>query len=151
MDGDDRGSARAPAAERVGWGELWRWVAPWLGGALLMLVALLGLFVASRAEDEGTYIGGFAAAVIAVIAFIWRLRAAFAGDSRGALLPPLLVEHGEALAILVAVLVGLGFFGLFLAARGPEPLVTYGGYGLFLGALAIIFWNVKHYFDQLER
>jgi hypothetical protein len=152
MDADDQAAAEAPAGEeRVGWGELWRWFAPWLGGALLMLIGLLGLFVASRAEDNGTYISGFAAAVIAALAFIWRLRAAFAGDSRGGLLPPLLVEHGEALAILVTVLVVLGFFGLFLAARGPEPMVTYGGYGLFLGALVMIFWNVKHYFDRLER
>jgi hypothetical protein len=49
------------------------------------------------------------------------------------------------------VLVVLGLLGLFLAARGEEPMAIYGGYGLFIGALIMIFWNVKHYFDRLER
>ena len=148
MDADDPGAAQAPAAgERVGWGELWRWFAPWLGGAGLVALCLLGLFVASRAADDATYAGGFAAAAIAVVALAWRIRGGFQGRRGGALL----VEDSDALVVLVAVLVVLGLLGLFLAARGEEPMVIYGGYGLFIGALIMISWNVKHYFDRLGR
>jgi hypothetical protein len=151
MDGDEHGAAQAPEAEeRVGWGELWRWFAPWLGGAALVALALLGLFVASRAVDEAAYAGGFAAAAIAAVALGWRIRTGFEGRRGGAALP-VLVEDGDALVVLVAVLVVLGLLGLFLAARGEEPMAIYGGYGLFAGALVMIFWNMKHYFDRRER
>ena len=151
MDADDHGAAQAPAADqRVPWGELWRWFAPWLGGAALVALSLLGLFVASRAEDDTTYAGGFAAAVGAAVALGWRIRGGFRGR-RGDAALPVLVDDGEALVVLVAVLVVLGVLGLFLAARGEQPMAIYGGYGLFLAALVMIFWNVKHYFDRLER
>jgi hypothetical protein len=151
MHGEDQGASRSQRAEEsVGWAELWRWFAPWLGGAALVAIGLLGLFVASRAEDDGTYIGGFAAA-IAALTLVWRVRAAFAGENQGVLLPPVAVEESGALILLVVVLVVLGIFGLFLAARGEEPMAIYGGYGLFAGALIMIFWNMKHYFDRLER
>lgn len=151
MDGNDHGAAEAPAAgERVGWGELWRWFAPWLGGAALVALSLLGLFVASRAADDATYAGGFVAAAIAAVTLGWRIRAGFEGERRDAALP-VLVEDGDALIVLAALLVVLGLFGLFLAARGEEPMAIYGGYGLFIGALIMVFWNVKHYFDRLER
>lgn len=151
MDGNDHGAAQAPEAEeQVGWGELWRWFAPWLGGAALMALAFLGLFVASRAVDEATYAGGFAAAAIAALTLGWRIHIGFAGPRGGAALP-VLVEDGDALIVLVAVLVVLSFLGLFLAARGEEPMAIYGGYGLFAGALVMIFWNMKHYFDRRQR
>ncbi|HEV2549208.1 MAG TPA: hypothetical protein VGU20_17840 [Stellaceae bacterium] len=149
MEGNNHGGTRAPAAEaRVGWGEIWRWFAPWLGGAALVALGLLGLFVASRAADQATYAGGFAAAAIAAVTLAWRVRSAFEDRQASA---ALLVEDSEALIVLVAVLVVLGLLGLFLAARGAEPMAIYGGYGLFAGALVMIFWNVKHYFDRLER
>jgi len=152
MPGDNEGVSRSTGAEeKVDWAELWRWFAPWLGGALLVAIGLLGLFVASRAETDGAYVGGFAAAAVAVLALAWRIRAAFAGENSSALLPPVLVEEVDALVLLVVVLAALGLFGLFLAARGEEPMAIYGGFGLFAGALIMIFWNMKHYFDQLER
>jgi hypothetical protein len=151
MDGNDHGAGEAPAAdERVGWGELWRWFAPWVGGAALVALSLLGLFVASRAVDDATYAGGFAAAAISAVTLAWRIRGGFEGR-RGDAALSFLIEDGDALVVLVAVLVVLGLLGLFLAARGEEPMAIYGGYGLFIGALIMIFWNVKHYFDQLER
>ena len=152
MDGEDQETSPSQRdEERVGWAELWRWFAPWLGGALLVVIGLLGLFVASRAETDEAYVGGFVATVIAALVLAWRIRAAFAGESGGALLPPILVEGSDALVVLVAVLVVLGVFGLFLAARGHEPMAIYGGFGLFAGALIMIFWNMKHYFDRMER
>jgi hypothetical protein len=151
MDREDEGASPSEHAQRIGFRELWHWFAPWLGGALLVAVGLLGLFVASRAEDDATYAGGFAAAAVAALTLIWRIRVGFDGDGRGAFLPSLLVDEGNALVLLLAVLVVLGLFGLFLAAQGREPMAIYGGYGLFAGALIMIFWNVKHYFDRLER
>jgi hypothetical protein len=151
MDGDDHGRSRAPESEeRVAWGELWRWFAPWLGGAVVVALGFEGLFVASRAADDATYAGGFVAAAIAAVTLAWLVRAGFEGRRSGAVLP-MLVEDGDALLVLVAVLVVLGFCGLFLAARGAEPMAIYGGYGLFAGALVMIFWNIKHYFDRRVR
>ncbi len=151
MDGDDHGRSRAPASEeRVAWGELWRWFAPWLGGAVVVALGLVGLFVASRAADDATYAGGFAAAAVAAVTLAWLIRAGFEGRRRSLALP-MLVEDGDALLVLVAALIVLGFFGLFLAARGEEPMAIYGGYGLFAGALVMIFWNIKHYFDRRVR
>ena len=150
MDGNDHGAGAAPAAEeRVGWGELWRWFAPWVGGAALVALSLLGLFVASRAVDDATYAGGFAAAALSAVTLAWRLRGG--GGRQGDAALSVLVAGGDALVVLVAVLVVLGLLGLLLAARGEEPMAIYGGYGLFVGALIMIFWNVKHYFDRLER
>jgi hypothetical protein len=152
MPGENEGASRSQGgSERVDWAELWAWFAPWLGGAGLVAVGLLGLFVASRAETDGAYVGGFAAAGVAALALAWRIRVAFADENHGAPWPPVLVEEGGALVLLVAVLVVLALFGLFLAARGHDPMATYGGYGLFAGALMMIFWNMKHYFDRLER
>jgi hypothetical protein len=151
MDGDEHGRSRAPASEeRVGSRELWRWFAPWLGGAALVALGLLGLFVASRAGDDATYAGGFAAAAIAALTLAWRIRAGFEGRPSIAA-SALLVDEGDALLVLLAVLVVLGLLGLLLAARSEEPMATYGGYGLFAGALVVIFANIKHYFDRQER
>ena len=133
----------------MAWSELWRWFAPWLGGAVLVALALVGLFVASRAADDATYAGGFAAAAIASATLAWLIRAGFEGRRGRA--APMLVEDSDALLVLVAVLVVLGFLGLFLAAHGEEPMAIYGGYGLFAGALVMIFWNIKHYFDRRGR
>jgi hypothetical protein len=141
---------RNAARERVGWDELGCWVAPWLLGAALAAVALLGLLAASRARDDGTYALGFVTAGLAVLALAWQVKRACDGAaSRG--LPPLLVEDGASLVVLVAVLAALATIGLLLAARAGEAILAAAGYALFGSGLVFIFWNLKHYFDAQER
>ncbi len=133
---------------RVGLGEVWQWVAPWLLGAVLSAVALLGFFTASRAADEGSYVIGFVTAGLALLMLAWRIRLA----GRGAAVPlPLLVEDPAALLLLVAALAVLAIIGLLLAARGGDPVVAAVGYALFGSSLLFTCWNLKHYFDSREH
>lgn len=136
--------------DRVAPGELWRWAAPWLLGALLVVVALLGLFTASRAQDEGAYAVGFVTAGLAVLALAWRIRRAFDGAAPRTPLP-VLVDEPVALAIVVVALAVLAVVGLLLAARSNEAVVAAVGYALFGFSLVFLFWNLKHYFDGRER
>ncbi len=141
---------RNVARERVGWDELGRWVAPWLLGAALAAVALLGLLAASRARDDGTYALGFVTAGLAVLALAWQVKSACDGAApRG--MPPLLVEDAATLVVLVAVLAALAVIGLLLAARSREATLEAAGYALFGSGLVFIGWNLKHYFDVQER
>jgi hypothetical protein len=138
------------ARERIGWQEVGRWAAPWITGALLMAVALLGLFTASRAGDAGAYLLGFSAAGLALLALAWLVKRACDGEPRPAALP-VLVEDAAALVILIVVLAALAVLGLLLAARAREATVETTGYALFASGIGFIFWNLKHYFDARER
>jgi hypothetical protein len=146
----DRMSADGNAArERVGWSELGRWLAPWLLGGLLAAIAVLGLLAASRAQDEGIYALGFATAGLALLALSWEVKSACDGGTAG--LPPLLVEDGATLVVLVAVLAVLAVCGLLLAARSREAAIEVAGYALFGAGLLFAGFNLKHYFDWRER
>lgn len=142
-------AGREPGGERVGWGDLARWLAPWLLGALLALAALLGLFAASRAPDDGAYALGFATAGLALVALAWLVKRAC--DGRPLAAPPVLVEDATALAILEALLAALAVFGLLLAAHAGDATVEATGYALFGFGLVFAFWNLKHYFDVREQ
>jgi CDP-diglyceride synthetase len=134
--------------ERVGLGEVWRWLAPWLLGAFLAGAAFLGFYAASRAQDDGTYILGFVTAGLAFLMLIWRVKLALDGRGSAA---PVLVDEASALVIVIALLAILAVGGLVLAARGGAVMLQAVGYALFVFCLAFIFGNVKHYFDQRER
>ncbi len=138
------------ARERVGWQEVGRWAAPWITGALLVAVALIGLFTASRAAEGGAYIMGFATAGLALLALAWLVKRACDGETRLAGLP-VLVDDAVALVIVVALLAALAVLGLLLAARAREAVVETTGYALFAFGLVFIFWNLKHYFDAREQ
>jgi hypothetical protein len=138
------------ARERVAWREVGRWLAPWLLGLLLMAVALLGLLAASRAEDDGAYAMGFITAGLALLALGWQVKSAFDAPTATGV-PPLLVEDGASLVVLVALLAVLAVAGLLLAARSGEATLEAAGYALFGSGLIFIFWNLKHYFDWHER
>ncbi len=91
----------------------------------------------------------WAAAVLALLALIWELRTAFAGDIDSA--PArLLVDDAESLVVLVALLVAMALGGLILAARGETPATSGAGYGLCIFGIVVAFANLKHYFDRFE-
>lgn len=136
--------------ERVGIGELWRWAAPWVLGALLVLAALLGLFGASRAQDSGGYVMGLVTAGLSVLVLAWRVKRAADGASSLATVP-VLVDDATALVILVGLLTALAIAGLLFAAHAGDGTVAAMGYGLFGFSLLFIFWNLKHYFDGRDR
>jgi hypothetical protein len=138
------------ARERVGWDQVGRWAAPWIVGALLVAAALLGFFTASRARDAAAYAEGFVTAGLALLALAWLAKRAADGVALRAP-PPVPIENGTALAIVIALLAALAVLGLLLAARAGEVMLEATGYALFAFSLVFIFWNLKHYFDARER
>jgi CDP-diglyceride synthetase len=139
--------ATSPGGDRVAIGEVGRWLAPWLLGAFLVLAMLLGLFTASRAEDDASYALGFVTAGLALLVLAWRIRRV--ADGRNAV-APVLVDDPTALVIAIALLAVLAIAGLWLAARSGVVTVEAVGYALFGFCLAFIFANLKHYFDRRE-
>jgi hypothetical protein len=125
-------------------GQLWRWLAPGFVAIALALAFLIGLWGASRAIGPGSAAIGFGAAGLALVAFGWELKA----YCDGTLKLSILVDTSEALLLLVGILTLLGLAGLVVAGLSADPTVEVAGFTLFLIDAALIFLNVKHYFDK---
>jgi hypothetical protein len=136
-------------AQRVAVGEVARWFVPWVLAGALALVFVGGLWCASGALDNGTYVFGLVAAAIALAVLLWELNAVL-GAGIGNLVARCLVEDEASLIVLVAILVALALAGLVLAARSGSIAASGAGYGLFLFGIVFIFANLKHYFDRRE-
>jgi len=133
-----------PIAPALSGREVWRLVAPWLGHAFLAAAAVLGLFTASGAEGA-TYETGIATFVVAAILIFVRMKRQLDGREIGFLLPVASTDI-DSLLVTVVILAVLGLIGVTLAATVGGEL--YGvGLALFLVAVAIIFSNIKRYFD----
>ncbi len=142
--------AREARTQAVGLRQLYRWFAPWIGGALLVVAALLGLFTASAAQGSGDFIAGFVTFALAMLALARGIRNYFDGVSAG-FWSPVLVTDPNALLLLIVLLAGLAILGLVLAARTEDAICQYIGYALFVASIAMIAWNLKHYFDRQEQ
>jgi len=129
--------------------EVWRLVAPGLGYVFLAAAGVLGLFTASDARDGATYSAGLGLFILAVLLMGLRLKRQFDGEAVGFFLP-LLVEGTDSLIVAIVVLVALGLVGLVLAATVGGNLYNIG-LALFVIAMAIIFGELKRYFDHRER
>ncbi|MGH7122535.1 MAG: hypothetical protein ACREFP_26690 [Acetobacteraceae bacterium] len=128
--------------------EVWRMVKPWLGYVFLAAAAVLGLFTASRAGDDTTYGAGLALFILAAIVVAWRMRRQLDGREVGFLLA-VSVENSDSLLVSIAVLAVLGLVGIGLAAAVGGTL--YGiGLALFVIAAALIFNDIKRYFDHRD-
>lgn len=125
--------------------QVWRWIAPGVFCVVLVVIAFLGLWSASGAADGGTEAIGFATAGLALIALGWGLKAQF--DQR--LWSPL-VSRGDSLVVLSGILTAFAIIGLVVAARGEGVTLTSAGYALFIVSVALIFLNLRHYFDCQE-
>jgi hypothetical protein len=128
--------------------EVWRLVAPGLGYVFLVVAAVLGLFTASDAPDTATYDAGLGLFVLALVLVMLRLKRQFDGRRVGLLLP-LLVENTDSLVVVIALLVALALGGLVLAATVGGSLYTIG-LALFIVATALIFGELKRYFDRRD-
>jgi hypothetical protein len=145
MPASENGAARA-----IGWRQLYRWFAPWIGGLLLVLAALLGLFTAAGAQDTTDAAGGYTLCALALVALARGIKACGDGTGRG-IWSPFLVEDGDTLLLLAVLQSGLAVGGLLLAARAGDALWQYSGCAMFLASIAIIGGNLKHYFDRCDR
>jgi len=144
------GAERAGAGlEPASLGEVWQLIAPWLGHALLAAAAVFGLLVASGAPDSATYDAGMATFLIAIAIIAIRLKRQLDGVYVGLLLP-IAVTQEDSLYVSIALLTALGLGGAILADLVGG--VFYGiGLALFVLSAALIFSNIKRYFDFRER
>jgi hypothetical protein len=128
--------------------EVWRLIAPGLGYAFLAVAAVLGLVTASGEVDGATYAAGLATFVLAVIIIAVRLKRQFDGGAVGLLLD-VSVASTDSLFLSIAVLTVLALAGLIVAAAIGGSL--YGiGLALFVIGTAMIFRDIKRYFDRRE-
>jgi len=128
--------------------ELWGLVAPWLGHAFLAASAVLGLFTASAAADGATYAAGLATFALAGAIVAVRVKRQFDGREVGFLLA-VSVASSDALLVAVALLTVLGLAGVILAATVGGAVYDIG-IALFGICLALIFIEIKRYFDRLD-
>jgi hypothetical protein len=129
--------------------EFWRMVAPWLGYVFLAYAGLLGLFTASAAKDEASYGCGLLTFAVAGVLIAVRIMRQLDGREVGLLLP-IATAGGDTLVVTVAVLALLGLVGAVLAAAVGGAF--YGiGLALFIICAALIFNELKRYFDRIDR
>jgi hypothetical protein len=67
------GATEEAVTRPTSWAEVWCMLAPWLGYVFLIGAALLGLFTASGAEDEGGYAAGIATFLLAMLLVALRI------------------------------------------------------------------------------
>jgi len=134
----------APAAP-VPFRELASWFLPWIIGAALCVIILLGLWTASAAPDSGTYALGFAASGVALLALAVEIKAALDGTRL-----EFFVATETGLVLLLVLLTALAVAGLILAARSDSVAVEATGYALFVASLVLGFWNLKRYYDRRD-
>jgi len=133
----------------VGADAVWRMIAPGLGYVFLTGAAVLGLFTASGNVDDATYAAGLGLFVLAAVIIALRLKRTFDGREVGILLE-VSVASTDSLFVSIAVLAVLALVGAVLAATVGGTL--YGvGLALFVIASAMIFRDIKRYFDERER
>jgi hypothetical protein len=129
--------------------EVWRMIGPWLGYVFLGFAGILGLFTASASADGAGYDAGLATFAIAVAVIALRAKRQLDGAEVGFLLP-VSPADADTLFVTVAILGVLGIVGAALAATVGGTL--YGiGLALFIVCAALIFTEIKRYFDRLDR
>jgi hypothetical protein len=124
-------------------------VAPWLGHVFLAAAAVQGLFTASGDADSATYAAGLATFFVAVLVIFVRIKRQLDGRDVGFLLP-VAATNADSLFVTVAVLAVLGLVGLVLAATVGGLLYSIG-LALFIISAALIFGDIKSYFDLRDR
>jgi hypothetical protein len=129
--------------------ELWHMLAPWLGYVFLGAAGVLGLFTASGAPDDATYDVGLSTFIVAVVIIAVHMKRQLDGREVGFLLP-VAAASGDVLVVTIAILGVLALAGAALAATLGGTL--YGiGLAFFIVCWALIFIEIKRYFDRLER
>ena len=124
-------------------------IAPWLGHAFLAFAAVLGLFTASGGADRGAYSVGIVTFAVAALLVAVRAKRQLDGAEVGFLLPVAVADF-DTLIVTVALLAVLGVAGAVIAAA--EGGMLYGvGLALFAVATALIFTEIKRYFDRRDE
>jgi hypothetical protein len=133
------------SAERA----FWSWLGFWVQLLVLAVLALIGAFAASNAEQPGDYACGIILSLGAIALGFIRLRDRLGGGSSG-LVDFLLVDNMWSLALVVPLFTVIGLAGLFIAHAWENGAMHAAGLALFVVSGAIIFLDLKRVFDRME-
>jgi hypothetical protein len=142
MEETSRSTANAERA-------FWSWLAFW--GQLLGLgvLAVVGAFVASRAEQPGDYTCGLLLSLGAIALAFLRLKHHL-DDGTPGWGCFLLVDDMRNLALVIPLFAVIGLAGLFIAHAWEGGAPHTAGLALFIASGVIVFLNMKHVFDRIN-
>ena len=124
-----------------------RW---WVGGGVLLIAFVIGLYSASRsATSIGTWLG-FALSGMALVAIVLLMNQILR-DGRDRFFPDFKVREGTSVCVLIAILGVAGLGGLFIAARAPGSGIYTTGVLVAVAAVVWIFLSLRDYFDDRGR
>jgi hypothetical protein len=130
--------------------EFWNSASNALCWVVLLGFGLLGLGAAADASDPLDSARDFGVFIVVVLLIFWGVKRHYDGA------PPLgvrdlVVEDPLALTVSVPILSVLGLVGLFMASAAETASGYYAGLGLAVGAIGMVFLNLKGRFDAEER
>ncbi len=128
----------------------WSWLGFWLQILVLGVLATVGAFAASSAERPGDYACGMVLSLAAIALAFLRLKHRLDGDGSG-WAELLLVDDMRNLALVIPLFTVIGLAGLFIAHAWAAGAMHSAGIALFIVSGAIIFLDMKHVFDRMER
>ena len=127
----------------------WSWLGFWLEILVLSVLAIVGAFAASAADQPGDYTCGMALSLGAIALAFLRLKRRLDGDGSG-WTDFLLVGNMWNLALVIPLFTVIGLAGLFVAHPWENGALHSAGIALFIVSGAIIFLDMKHVFDRTE-
>jgi hypothetical protein len=127
----------------------WSWLGFWVQFLVLGVFAVVGAFVASRAERSGDYVCGMLLSVATIALAFLRLKHRLDGGEAewGDFL---LVDDLRNLAIVVPLFAVVGLAGLFIAHAWESGTMHAAGVALFVASGVIVFLDIKHVFDRRD-
>ena len=128
----------------------WSWLGFWAQFLVLGLCVVIGAFAASICAGPGDYVTGMLLIIGAVALAFWRLKNRFDGAPWG-WGDFLLVGNMTSLAVAIPLFAVIGLAGLFIANAWPYGSLHSAGIMLFVVSGVIVFLDIKHVFDQMNR
>jgi len=128
----------------------WSWLGFWVQFLILGLLAVIGAFVASGNARPGDYECGLLLSLAAITLAFLRLKHQLDGGSPG-WDSFLLVDDMKNLALAIPLFTVIGLVGLFIADAWESGAMHAAGIGLFVVSGAIVFLDIKHVFDRIDR
>jgi hypothetical protein len=126
----------------------WSWLGFWLQILVLGLLAIVGAFAASAADQPGDYTCGMALSLGAIALAFLRLKRRLDGDGSG-WADFLLVGDMRNLALVIPLFALISLAGLFIAHAWETGAMHTAGIALFIASAAVIFLDMKHVFDRM--
>jgi hypothetical protein len=126
------------------------WLGFWAQFLVLGLLAAIGAFFASADQRPGDYQCGMLLSLGAIALGFLRAKHQLDGGAPG-WGTFLLVDDMKSLALVIPLFLVIGLAGLFLAHAWETGAMHAAGVGLFGISGVIVFLDIKHVFDRMDR